>query len=67
MGPWRMPGVGRDALPWDGDTKREKEFAGVPGENKSAKGECKLGKEQPVERRIPCLHNGARATEWGLC
>lgn len=34
-----MPGVGRDALPWDGDTKREKEFAGVPGKNKSAKEE----------------------------
>lgn len=27
-GPWRMPGVGRDMLPWDGDTKREREFAG---------------------------------------
>lgn len=37
VGPWRMPGVGRDSLPWDGDTKREREFAGVPGENKSAK------------------------------
>lgn len=30
--------VGR-ALTWDGDTKREREFAGVTGENKSAKEE----------------------------
>lgn len=37
--PWRMPQVGRDPLPRDGDTKREREFAGVTSENKSAKEE----------------------------
>lgn len=34
-----MPRAGRDPLPRDGDTKREREFAGVTNENKSAKEE----------------------------